>query len=440
MGDPELLESVVEIVTQQSADSTMKNATNHFAKWRRFATEHHMDVLPPHAEGPALDAFNENFNLFVVTQYNLHKNKTYKNGVIRPNKPQAFKAVFSGINHIIDRFLDAPCIGTKILEQAKRTYSRKYAGNPPKKAKPLEWHHLVNLVNLAKYNNEPFVMLTVAVTICGWFSAGRWSCLDACDVQKTVAYVEQRIVNPSPNGEFSYFFWKSRKNRPGLSYTIIPKIADKDYDPRTAFLNILTMFNRSESAKLIPAVKKRQNIFIVDSDPKKHCSYHQFLQMFRQVMMMAGNSITLYQCVSTTSLDMWTLHCYRRGFVKTARSAKGKSPLHWEIVIIHGGWKPSNVDTAFEYNDVDPADHAASLSELYASVMTSSTSSLALAPPVPQKRRRLQGRQCRVKSGGIWLPALLISDHTLPMSHYRVQVGRKVSSIPAASIRLVGLS
>ena len=425
----------------------MKNSTNHFLKWKRFAEARSFPVIPsgePHFD---IDEFHLNFDMFVIDQYNHHKNKI-KNGIKRPNGPAAFKAVFTGVNHIIERFFDAPHIETPFLNKAKRTYTRLYASNNiTKKAKALEFSHLRNLVNLAKSNREPFVTLTVKVIITAWFAAGRWSCINSIDIPKTTRDFGTGVTasigpNPDPSGKFSYIYWKNRKHKPGLSYSILPSMDDKDFDPRHNFLDIISTFNRSNSEKLIPKVSKHGKIWIVDPDPNKHCSYQQFLKMFRQVMFMAGNDINVPHCNDQTPTATWSLHCNRRGFVKTARStAKGGVPLHWEIVTRHGGWKPTSMDTVFDYNDVDASVHAAALHNMYSRVMLSprqlNMNPLEHHPPL--KRQRLEGRLCMVQVGALLLRGVVLLN-TLPTGslYERVRIGSKIDNYPSSSITMMG--
>ena len=441
-GKPEVLETAIEILLNQSADSTMKNSLNHFLKWKIFAEIRGFPVLP---KGKVIQqSFSDNFDLFIVHQYNFHKHKKYKNGRVGSNGPAAFKAVFTGINHIIENLFDSPRIETPFLAKAKRTYSRICAGsNITKKAKPLEFHHIRNLVNLAKTNQEPFVQLTVKVIITGWFAAGRWACIDAIDIAKTLSddgldHQNSAGINPDPSGKFSYIYWKNRKHLPGLSFSVLPTMDDKSVDPRKCFLDVVSMFNRQNSTKLIPQVSKRGSVWIVNPDPKLSCKYNQFLKMFRQVMLMAGNDMEAEHCDSTTPTTKWTLHSGRRGFVKTARAASGgNDPLLWEVIIRHGGWKPTSIDTVFGYNDVDPAVHAAKLYNMYSQTMLTTPES---SDVTPRKRPRLEGRSCLVKQDKIWLPGFLLLN-TLPTgsSHCRVRIGRTIQTIPSESIRLVGI-
>tara|TARA_B110000208_G_C11731835_1_gene416719 strand:- start:131 stop:538 length:408 start_codon:yes stop_codon:yes gene_type:complete len=115
---------------QQTADSTMSNALNHFVKWKNFAEQRQWLVLPPEEDDPIFDA---RFDMFVIDQYNKHKNRTLISGKKLPNKPEAFRAVFSGINNIASTLFDSPRIQTPLLKKARRSYTRLYPGNTLKK-------------------------------------------------------------------------------------------------------------------------------------------------------------------------------------------------------------------------------------------------------------------------------------------------------------------
>jgi hypothetical protein len=128
--DPSVIATAQEIMLQQTADSTMSNALNHFVKWKNFAEQRQWPVRPPEEDDPIFDA---RFDMFVIDQYNKHKNRTLISGKKLPNKPEAFKAVFSGINNIASTLFDSPRIQTPLLKKARRSYTRVYPGNTLKK-------------------------------------------------------------------------------------------------------------------------------------------------------------------------------------------------------------------------------------------------------------------------------------------------------------------
>lgn len=439
----EALASLSTILLTQSADKTLKNSQNSFLRWKRFAVENDFPVLPPTDE-ESKPAFQHGFDLFVLQQFQDHSHRRIKKtGVTRPNKPGAFTSVFTGINHMFEHFLDRPRMDTPLLKKARRSYTRLYK-TLPKKAKPMEFKHLLNLLALLRTCSEPYIVLVVKVTILAWFSAGRWSCIDRIDMQRTFSNsskyvgIEGKGLNPSPCGTFSYIYWKERKNIAGLSATVLPTLKDKNLDPRTNFLDIVSTFNREKSTKLIPNVFKRKGVWVVDPNPNASCSYAKFLPMFRHVMFLAGNDSEAVYTNSDTPSTEWTLHCNRRGFVKTARAAmEGKQPLLWEVILRQGGWSPSSVDTAFAYNDVDPATHAKTLREMYDNV-TRGRQPNPLAPS-PSCNNLQEGRPCRIKKGTVTLMGRLLPQ-TLPNTNLvRVRLNGSIQIVPKNTVTYTGI-
>ena len=414
----------------------MSNALNHFVKWKNFAEQRQWLVLPPEEDDPIFDA---RFDMFVIDQYNKHKNRTLKkSGKKRPNKPEAFKAVFSGINNIASSLFDSRRIQTPLLKKAKKSYSRLYPGSTiKKKAAPLEFYHVQNLANLASVNQEPFVHLVVNVIIMAWFAAGRWACINNIDIAKTISDDGTGMLgpNPDPSGKFSYLYYNGRKHRPGTSCSVLPTMDDLAIDPRQCFLRVIDTFDRKQSEKLIPACNKKRGVWIVDPDPNKSCPYGQFLKMFRDVMKLAGNDICVSHCDDTTTSDKWTLHCGRRGFVRTARNAAdGADPLHWEIVMRHGGWKPSSMDCAFDYNDVDPATHAASLHKMFSQNMGRPT---PIVVPTPTPTPMPEGQRCTVIYNGITLRGVLLDRLPSSTQYARVRIGDDFfATVPMSTVTL----
>jgi len=446
------LTTLLEILMTQSAETTIKGACNHFNKWKTFAEANNYAVLPPVHEHE-MPRFEAQFDSFVLAQYNAHENRYIKKSdTTRPNKPAAFQAVFTGINHVLVNYFDKPVINTRILTMAKKSYTRRYS-KPVKKAKALEIGHLRNLIRLAKITKLPYVQLIVKVITVGWFGAGRFGCISNLDVAKTLHHVGAIGVNPDPSGKFSHLYWE-RKFPLGLSATVIPHMDDPDLDPRTQFLNVVSMFKRTTS--FIPRLYKRGGNWCVDPNPNVSASYGPFLRCFRDVMSMAGNTSVLPE--TEEKCEEWSLHCNRRGFVRTARSAAGKTPLNWEVICRHGGWSPTTFDQAFSYNDIAPETHAEVMRSMYNSVLYggSSTSSNATgninhvadrkraAPDhtsdVRSKRGRhadLEGQHCFVKRGNFTLRARLALQVLPGSSHYSVVLDGKTQVIRAEFVTLV---
>lgn len=369
-------ETVATILTTQSAPSTLKQYLPHFIRWQRFCNQKNINSMPDHGPPSYADDRKRTavFNAFVVDEYIRNKNRGLhlgRTGRAAANKPGTYEQIFKGINHIIEKVFGRRPIGSTFLVQAIASYKRLFA-SPTKKAKPLLGKHLRTLCHFAAREGIPWISVVARVAVIMWSNAGRWSCVNRIDIRRTLGHKAEGSIpeNPDPSGRYSFTYWWGRKNRHELTATTCPTVDDELLDSRKSFLWLLNEFSRIIPSKpeddfgIIPElVPSKTHGFKVNLDPRRRCSYKNMLAAFRLAMKRAGLQEEIPKLGAPTSTE-WSLHAGRRGFVVEARSLSNGVPLLYEVLSLHGAWSMQSLECMMGYNDCNPADHAATISEL----------------------------------------------------------------------------
>ena len=356
-GDTTCMSVMAEVFSNQERASTLRQFAPMWKRWADFACEHELEMFPPICEDRR--RFDAGFTKFACYEYDLaRKGGRNKKRKKKANKPGSFNQIFQGIDHIMTKIFHKEAMNVEMVNCFKTSYRLKYS-SPVKKARPLLGKHLRTLVKVAKRLNQDWFTFVVDVVIIAWMSAGRWSCINNIDMEKsTGGMCDIMGENPDPNGKYWLLFWNERKNVDGESCTEIPILADKDFDPRTRFMNMVNRYNLG--SKLCPDFKKVQgkSVWNVIDNPGRSCSYQKFLEMFRAAMKIAQltNVCDITQRPGQVSSMEWSLHAFRRGFVTEMRG-KGGNSIFIETIARHGGWSYEWVETILGYNSVTTTDH-----------------------------------------------------------------------------------
>ena len=106
------------------------------------------------------------------------------------------------------------------------------------------------------------------------------------------------------------------------------------------------------------------------------------------------------------------------------------------MIIRHGGWSPTSVDTAFSYNDVDPATHAATLRDMYNNTVGKT---LSLPQPLLTSSFIEEGRPVMITLDNIVLRGYLLLN-TLPNANLvRVRVNGTIRIVPRKDVKYSGI-
>ena len=314
------------------------------------------------------------FNAFVVDEYARNRDKGLaagRSGRTAANKPGTYEQVFIGINHIIQKVFGRRPLDSAFRIQATSSYKRRFS-TPTKKAKPLLGKHLRTLAKFAARQGIPWLSVVANVIVISCSNAGRWACVNAIDIARTMGHPAEGSIpaNPDPLGRYSFTYWWGRKNRLELTATTCPTVDDDVLDSRKCFLWLVNEFSRiipsnpGEDFGIIPElIPSKTHDFIVNPDPRRRCSYKNFLRAFRLAMKLAGLQEEMPQAGSQTSSE-WSLHAGRRGFVVEARSLSNGVPLLYEVLSLHGAWSMQSLECMMGYNECSPEDHAATISAL----------------------------------------------------------------------------
>jgi len=356
-GDTTCMSVLAEVFANQERASTLRQFAPMWKRWADFACEHNLLLFPP--SGTDRRCFDAGFTKFACYEYDLsRKGGRNKKRKRKANKPASFNQIFQGIDHIMTKIFHKEAINVEMVNCLKTSYRLKYS-RPVKKARPLLGKHIRTLVRVAKRLNQDWFTFVVDVVIIAWMSAGRWSCINNIDMDKsTGGMCDIMGENPDPNGKYWLLYWNERKNVDGESCTEIPILPDKDFDAYSRFMSMVNRYNLG--AKLCPDFKKVQNknIWTVIDDPSRSCSYQKFLAMFRAVMKIAQltDVCDITQRPGQVSSLEWSLHAFRRGFVTEMRG-KGGNSIFIETIARHGGWSYEWVETILGYNSVTTTDH-----------------------------------------------------------------------------------
>ena len=141
-------ETFNEIITSQSAHSTLKQYMPKFLIWHDFATS--LGVLSIPSVSPTQEERSRRttaFNLFILDQYAYNRDRKKAAGLTgraAANAPGTFEQMFSAINHVVAKLYGRNPIDSPLRVQARNAYRRNYA-RPTKKAKPLLGKHVRRL-------------------------------------------------------------------------------------------------------------------------------------------------------------------------------------------------------------------------------------------------------------------------------------------------------
>jgi len=424
------LRSLLRILRDKSADSTLGKHANSFKKWVTFARDNEISPVPP---VPLTQEFHASFYRFVLKTHKECAEKKYLSGREQPCQPKTFDGIFHGINHIFERVYGVPGIRMQYLNQAKSAYRRRFS-RPKRKARPLTLTCLERLVNFASATNIPWMSLTSHTAIVMHQNAMRWSCVDNVNVQKTFRCPANNPfpVNPDPQGRYSLFYYYKRKSTNEECISTVPLLSNKNMDARTSFLYIRSTWNRKDSRKLLPRCTKRGDHFTIDSDPSASCTYDCFLNMYRQLNKLAGNGEAVPGIDGQPDTD-WTPHGPRRGFVNNAREDLQHEPLALEVMSSHGAWAAKSVTTMLGYNDVRPERHAKIIANLYESTPH------RVARPAKRQRTTHMGRKCKVNIGGTYLTAYLALSQPTDTGNTSVlvHINSSLRRVPRSTVRLL---
>ena len=424
------------IYSDISAKSTLKTYGSMFNKWKRYCVTANIPVKPPE---PYTEVFEAHFDRFVLQTFQEMETKEYQSGRKLACTPKAFNSVFTGVNHIFDRVFHSPKMNTRGLQEAKKAYRRRNSRSL-RKARTLKLYHFKNLCTYEEIAQTPWVTLIKNVIGVMFMGAGRWSCVNAMDIAKSIRHDKSPTLPANPGLSHSLFFWTNRKNDYALSCTPIPVLKDKRMDGRTCFLSIIGQFKRDTTpgAKLIPLCHKRTDritrkvTWHVDPDPKKYMGYNMALEMMKEAMRLAGNGDPIPAGDGQPPQD-FTLHGPRRGFVGLARLDNGKTPLLYEVVGYHGHWSPNSVPVMMGYNDIDPKRHAEIIRTLYETDESDETPLVAAAP---KKQCTSSTRHCGWKySSTLILSAEIISTDG---GMVNIVANMRHHTVPKSSIVLLG--
>ena len=393
-GDAICMDVLAEVFSNQERASTIKQFAPYWKRWSEFAVAHELILLPP--ETGDTRSFEAGFSRFACHEYEIARkggrlSKSQKN---TPNAPGTYNQIFQGINHILTKIFNVRELKVPLIENCTTAYRLNYS-RPKKKARPLLGRHLQVLVKLATKLTGPnwdWLQFVVDVVLIAWMAAGRWSCMDNINVQKSIGSdCEIMGINPDPRGEYWLLFWKERKNVDGESCTECPTIKDTKLDPRTRFMSLVGRYKRHDSKKLLPKFSKRQGVDIWDvvMDPTAYCGYHQFLQMFRAVMSLAGldDVMDMSHAAGAETRKDWSLHGWRGGFVTEMRGQGGQASVFIETIARHGGWSYESVECILGYNSVDSREHARVLLPAIMAALTGNAAVTASERSTKRQRR-----------------------------------------------------
>ena len=386
-------ETFNEIITSQSAHSTLKQYMPKFLIWHDFATS--LGVLSIPSVSPTPEERSRRttvFNLFILDQYAHNRDRKKAAGLTgraAANAPGTFEQMFSAINHVVVKLYGRTPIDSPLRVQATNAYRRNYA-KPTKKAKPLLGKHVRRLAKCAQALGIPWLSVVAAAIVIMWSNAGRWACVNCIAIARTLGHAPSGSIpaNPDPEGRYSFTYWYERKNKRELTATTCPTIDDPVLDSRQRFLWFIREFKRNVPAQagsdqdfgILPELKRNKvGGWDVNPDPTRRCTYATFLRAFRQAMKMAG--LQEEHGGLNAGSNEWSLHGPRRGFVHEARSLSNGEPLLYEVLSLHGAWSMESLECMMGYNSVSPAEHAATICNLM-------HSSLQVPLQVSRKRPR----------------------------------------------------
>ena len=355
---------LAEVMSTQSRASTLNTYASKWRAWVHFAKDNNYHVLPPLNDDEGLQQYKLHFDVFALRQYERCRTRVYKTSGLKPMTPKAFRSIFTGINFMLTRIYGRPKIETRLLTYLKNAYANNYP-NKTKKARPMLGSHLRKLVETAERlgpGNEWFTLVTCVVVVA-WMCAGRWSCVAALNVEKSIrAYICSEI-GPSVTEDVWFMYMKQRKNVTGESATEVPRMTGnmKKYDAFSRFEYIIEKYGRMWAPKgvkkwnWIPCVSKtmNRNHWTINTDTTKYCSYSQFLPMFRAAMELAG----IQNDFEYEGRGDWTLHAMRLGWITSARERGLNLRLKFETIARHGQFSEKSVAVMMGYSQATTLEH-----------------------------------------------------------------------------------
>ena len=365
MGDKICLSVLAEVMATQSRASTLKTYSSKWRAWVAFAKERNYDILPPASTVDGRKLFELHFDCFAMHEYNRCRTRRYKTTKgIKPMTPKAFRSIFTGINFMLTKVYNLPVVQTNLMAKLNNAYANNYPSKT-KKAKPMLGCHLRKLIETMERlgpENEWFTLVT-CVVIVAWMSAGRWSCVAALNVEKSVKDFVCKELGSSVTPEVWLMYMKQRKNVKGESVTEVPRMTGdmEKYDAFNRFEYIVNKYKRTrtpvgvEKWNWIPCVKKtmNRNEWTIDPDTSKYCSYNQFLPMFRAAMTLAD----IQNDFEYNGTDEWTLHAMRVGWITSARERGLKLRLKFETIARHGQFSEKSVAVMMGYSQATTLEH-----------------------------------------------------------------------------------
>jgi|TARA_B110000003_G_scaffold262535_1_gene285252 hypothetical protein len=356
-GDQVAMSVLTECFSNQERKSSIAQYGRFWKRWADFCLARQWDNLFPPRDNDShkREVFDARFGIFACHEYSKAKNGG-RNKKTRANTPETFSQIFQGIDHIVTKIFNRQKMDIPLVKSLNTSYRLKYS-RPTKKARPLLGIHIQKLVKAEAMLDQDWFTCVVDVVIIAWMSAGRWSCMDNINMEKSTSDVDDTMgINPDPKEKYWLLWWNNRKNQNGLTCCELPIVRDKRFDPRTRFMSMLTRYKRTK--KLIPRFTKVQNknLWNADTSPEKSCTYDSFLRMFRAAMKIAGLD-NVCDVTDTAMLMEWSLHAFRRGFVTEVRGRGGKHSVYIETIARHGGWSYESTETILGYNSVTTTDH-----------------------------------------------------------------------------------
>ena len=198
-------DALANILSTQSADTTLQQYIPHFLRWHKFAEARGVCAIPEesHSHEQAIKT-RRVFDMFVLEEYARNSTRGLprgRTGRDAANRPGTFNQIFSAINHVLTKLYGRPELDSSMRIRASNSYRRRFS-RPTKKAKPLRGETLRRFVKFCHAHREPWLNVVAKVIVIMWSTAGRWSCISRMDLKRTLGHEQEGDIpaNPDPEG------------------------------------------------------------------------------------------------------------------------------------------------------------------------------------------------------------------------------------------------
>jgi hypothetical protein len=333
------------IQEHQYRKNTLLKVRAPYERWVAFATERGVNPVPSLLDSPAATRERLScWNWFAVAEF-IRAESAPK----RPHEAKTYRDVFYSVNLVLTKIMFSSRLETPRQKACMAAYTQNYS-RASTQARPLLFCHLQRLWEKAREIDEEWFWVVTHVITIMWFTGCRWDCIKWLNVALTWA-----DLTSSTRAQLDYmlFYFGQRKNMKCLSSTPVPKsVPGADFGADSSFRFLVSKYGRlvDNELGLIPWCSKSGAGFKVLPDSTKVMTYDQFRTMYEMAMKRCG-------------LPHSKLHGPRVGFA--SQNMQSANPLDVRRVQAHLGH--TSVESTHGYNNVSPADHAASVARSIAS-------------------------------------------------------------------------